>query len=172
MSGRRNFPGLVAAVVLTGLAFHLNFALIRVDGTSMMPNFRDGDLVLVWRGAYWIKPPARSEVVVARTRTDLIIKRVLGLPEETVEITQGKLWVNGQRARENYLLATGNVAVGRGTLGQGKYALFGDNRNVPRDQMIAAVVTQEQLLGKVVLAISWKSALEILRSGTQEESGT
>lgn len=155
MIGWRSSQLSLLALFLAALAFHVNFIVVRVDGTSMMPNFEDGDLVLVWKGVYHHAAPRRGDVVVARLKSDLIIKRVLGLPEESAEIRNGKLLVNDRPVSEKYRLQGKSVNVGRGELGPGKYALFGDNRDVPADQMIAAVVTRSEIVGKVLLHFKW-----------------
>jgi signal peptidase I len=141
-------------MVLGALWFRSAFALIEVDGNSMEPNFANGEIVLVWKRAYQADDPQRGDVVVGQQRNELIIKRVVGLPGETVEILKGQLKVNGSKVVEEYPLRYGLVEVGRGELKADRYALFGDNRDVPKDQTIAAVLPKQQILGKVVGSLS------------------
>jgi signal peptidase I len=159
---------LTAIFVLSAAGFlQLNFALIKVDGTSMLPNYENGNLVLVWKNAYRNVAPNRGEVVVARVNSELIIKRVLGVPGEVAEVRQGKLFINDSRQKERYFVQNGSVNIGRGELGPGKYGLFGDNRDVPKDQLIAAVVRKEEMLGKVIYRLNlgmipWNSWFDFL----------
>jgi signal peptidase I len=129
----------------------------------MEPNYQDGELVLVWKYAFKSNLPLRGEVVVAQRRGEFILKRVLGLPGETVEISRGKLLVNHQAIQENYHLAFGFVDVRQGELKEDRYALFGDNRDVTAATAIAAVVSREQMLGRVIARLTWLSAISGFR---------
>jgi hypothetical protein len=71
-----------------------------------------GDRVWIDRGAYWFQPPQRDDLVAIRTADDsLRVKRVAGLPGETIGIQQGDLWVNGQRWRKSLTQARGRFTL-------------------------------------------------------------
>ncbi|MGI6103337.1 MAG: signal peptidase I [Patescibacteria group bacterium] len=99
--------GLVVLVVLA-LLVHLFVATVfRISGESMVPNFEDGQFVLVDRLSYLIGPYQRGDVVVIEFPGDpekrKFIKRIIGLPGDTVKISQGKVYVNGALLPEPYL---------------------------------------------------------------------
>lgn len=132
------------------LVFRANFAVYIAKGESMLPGVRSGDLVLVDKLAYETKSPKRGDIVVARARDDLIVKRVVGLPGEEVELRQGSLYVNQLPFSEEYVLEPGWLSLRRGRLLEDRYALLGDNRSVSSDVFVHAIVAKNQILGKVV----------------------
>ena len=109
-----------------------------VKGASMEPNFYEHEYLIIDELSYRLRNPARGEIVVFRYPEDprqFFIKRVMGLPGETVEIKNGKLaiknseFLNGAAINEPYL-DKGSVLYGeyRATLGPEEYYLLGDNR--------------------------------------------
>ena len=138
--------GLIASV----LVLRLFFLVSRVQGDSMLPTFHNGDWMLVSKRAFVRQAPQRGDIVVSHYRGELIVKRVLGLPGEEIEIKSGELLINGVLQREPYDLQMGPADVGRGTVAREKFALMGDNRGIPSRQMIAAVAPRDQIVGKVV----------------------
>jgi signal peptidase I len=134
-----------------------------VLGESMLPGFRTGDILLVDTRLYRKSAPKRGDIVVARHRHELIVKRVVGLPGEDVEIRHGRLHLQGQRVREPYAIEPGLLNVGRGRLFDGKFALCGDNRAIPAAQVVHAIVSQPQIAGKVVFSLRLPAALAYLR---------
>ena len=86
-----------------------------------------------------------------------MVKRVVGLPGEEVEISNGDLYVNGALVSEAHPMKRGSLAVGKGKLFPGKLAILGDNRALPPAQMVHAVVAREEIVGKVILTIrGWR----------------
>jgi len=118
----------------------------------MQPTFRTGNLALVYRGAYRTAEPRRADIVVARYRNDLILKRVVGLPGEEVEVRSGALLINGMPVVEGHRIEPGDLTIEKGKLFDGKYALLGDNRALPRSELIHAVVSKEDVVGKVIFS--------------------
>ena len=125
----------VAAVVVIRMFLVQPFL---VSGTSMVPNFENGDYVLVDELTYHIRPPERGEVVVFHDPQDyntFFIKRIIGLPGETVKIWNNTITVtnkdnpNGMALDESYL-PTGTVTGGSEsyTLSSSTYLVLGDNR--------------------------------------------
>lgn len=144
-----------ASLVLLAALFRAQFVFSIVDGASMQPTLRTGDMTLTWKSAYRQRPPRRGEIVVARYRGEWIIKRVLGLPGEEVEIEAGRLVIDGKRTDEPYAVEQGTATVGKGRLGPGRFAVYGDNRALDPARTTAAVVAREDIVGKVVLWWSW-----------------
>ncbi len=132
------------------LVVRAHFVLSIAKGESMLPGVRSGDLVLVDKLAYRGKNPERGDIVVAREGNDLIVKRIVGLPGEEVELRQGKLYVNQRSLTEAYAVEPGWLSLRKGRLLEDRYALLGDNRSVSDSVFVHAVVSKDQILGKVI----------------------
>jgi signal peptidase I len=135
------------------LMFRTHFSLYIAKGESMLPGLRSGDLVLVDKLVYGAKAPQRGEVVVAREGNDLIVKRVVGLPSEEVELRRGELYVNRLPLAEEYAVEPGWLSLRKGRLLEDRYALLGDNRSVSSSVFVHAVVAKDQILGKVIHSV-------------------
>jgi signal peptidase I len=109
---------------------------------------------LVDKLAYQDSEPQRGDVVVAQHRRQLLVKRIVGLPGEQVEVNRGAVYINQTRLPEAYLVNAGSLTIGPGTLAERKYALLGDNRSMLLVQPVHAVVSEEQILGKVIFDLS------------------
>ena len=139
------FAGLLSGSLLVG---HSHYRLTLVVGDSMRPGLRTGDFLLVDKKAYHRAEPRRGDVVLAPYYDDLIVKRVVGLPQEEVQVIYGQLYLNGTVLAERYPVEPGPLDIGPGRLFRDKYALLGDNRGLAG--AVHAVVAKNQLLGKVV----------------------
>ena len=133
---------------------------IPVAGQSMMPLLNSGDVVLVNKLIYDFWKPQRLDVVVfEREDKRAFVKRVIGLPGETVQIQGGYVYVNGERLEaDNGLdqVSLAGLAESPVKLGEDEYFLLGDNRDSSEDSRFANVgnVKEEQILGKVWMRIS------------------
>ena len=141
----------LATVLLLAQA---HFRLALVSGDSMQPELRTGDLLLIDKRAYRTRDPQRGDVVLAQCGQDLIVKRVVGLPGEKVELRRGHVYVNGSALAERYAIRSGSLNISPGVLFRGKYALLGDNRDMDLSQVAYPVVSREQVVGKVVWPFS------------------
>jgi signal peptidase I len=119
----------------------------------MMPGLHPGDVLLVDKRAYQAAAPQRGDLVLARDGAGLIIKRVVGLPGEEVEVRWGELLVNGAPLAEPHAASGGWLNLGKGRLLAERYALLGDNRADPGSASVHAVVAKDQIVGKVVCAL-------------------
>ena len=135
------------------LVFRAHFSLYIAKGESMLPGLRSGDLVLVDKLAYKATDPERGDIVVALEGNDLIVKRVVGLPGEEVELRRGELYVNQLPLAEDYGVEPGWLSLRKGRLLENKYALLGDNRSVSSSVFVHAVVSKDQILGKVIHSV-------------------
>src|SRR5262245_14525683 len=120
-------------LVMTGLAFifamllfHTQFQLTIVVGDSMMPTLKSGDLLLVDKRAYQKTNPRRGDIVVARYASGLVVKRIVGLAGEEVEVRSGTLYINGIQKQENHRILQGPLDVRKGKLFDGDLASLGD----------------------------------------------
>ncbi len=138
-----------------------------VSGSSMVPNFHDRDYLVVDRWTYRFNQPKRGEVIVFKYPKDTsqyFIKRVIGLPGETVSLSQGHVVVYNQEhpegwvLRENYLpsqIETLGIVGGSGrlTLGEDQYFVLGDNRMASSDSRVWGILPKSDIVGRVFLRV-------------------
>jgi signal peptidase I len=146
---------IVLAVVLY---FGINAisARVRVDGFSMVPTLQDGEYILVSKISYKTGTPARGDIIVFSLPTDQqqdLIKRVIGLPGETISILDGIVSVNGVVLTEPYIAQQPNYD-GEWTVPEGQLFVLGDNRNDSKDSHQWGLLPMENIIGKAVL-IYW-----------------
>jgi signal peptidase I len=127
-----------------------------VSGSSMEPGFANGNYLLVDELTYHFRNPERGEVVVFKYPNDpgsFFIKRIIGLPGETVEMTADRLTIEndgGSRILdEPYALEGGSSADFRKTLGSGEYFVMGDNRDFSFDSRSWGPLPEKDLVGVV-----------------------
>lgn len=146
---------LVLAVVLY---FGINAvsARVRVDGFSMNPTLQNGEYILVNKLAYKTGEPMRGDIVVfvfpMNPQEDLI-KRVIGLPGETISVHEGIVTISGTKLDEPYIAAAPNYD-GDWTIPEGQLFVLGDNRNDSRDSHQWGLLPIENVIGRAVL-IYW-----------------
>jgi signal peptidase I len=128
----------------------------RITGDSMLPNFRDGQYLFVDKVTYRLSDPARGDVIVFRYPRDQkedFIKRIIGLPGETVEIKDGLVYVNNVSLTEPYLhgQTTLDYATEKVTLGVDQYFVLGDNRNHSSDSRLWGPISRSNIIGRALL---------------------
>ncbi|OGL92577.1 signal peptidase I [Candidatus Uhrbacteria bacterium RIFOXYA2_FULL_40_9] len=128
-----------------------------VKGASMEPNFYDQEYLIIDELSYRFREPMRGEIIVFRYPRDpsqFFIKRVIGLPGETIEITNGNVIIyneenpNGVVLEEDYLVESTNGKK-KVTLGEQEYYLLGDNRDESLDSRSFGVVDEQGIIGRV-----------------------
>ncbi|MDX2161054.1 MAG: signal peptidase I [bacterium] len=154
---------LLETVVLIVVVYTLfNLATVRfyIEGPSMQPNFWAGQYLVVSRLHYLFGEPQRGDVVVFDPPGDddnprdnpLLIKRLIGLPGETVELREGALFIDGRAYSEPYTNEPCQTRCdGSWSLGANEYFFMGDNRNNSRDSRVFGVVSRDRIMGEVVL---------------------
>ena len=150
---------LVETLVLAAvLYFGINAlsARVRVDGFSMNPTLQDGEYVLVSKVSYTFGDAQHGDIIVFehpnQPQEDLI-KRVIGLPGDTVEVTGLEVYVNGQALEEPYIAAA-PIYSGRWEVPEGFLFVLGDNRNESSDSHAWGLLPIENVVGKAIL-IYW-----------------
>lgn len=152
--------GLLLGVVV----FRQCYRLTIVVGESMLPTLRPGELLLVDRGAYRMNPPERGDVVLARYGSEVILKRIVGLPGERIEVKHGTLYVDGRAQNEDHGIESGPLDIGAGELADDDYATLGDNRAVPASVAIHPIISEADLVGKVLVRIAQPNARTLTKS--------
>jgi len=140
-------------MIVLALAFRVHYRFTVVVGESMLPTLKPGDLLLVDKGAYNHAEPSRGDIVVVRYLAGFVVKRVVGLPGEEVEVRHGRLYINGGLIKENHRVDPGHLHIEQGSLLDGDFATLGDNRAVVPALAVHPIVTKADILGKVVLAL-------------------
>lgn len=143
---------LIAFVVRTFLC-----ELVVVDGRSMNHTLLDRELMVVTKPEYLLGDPERFDVVVChypnRGET-YFVKRVVGLPGDTVEIKEdGYLYVNGEKYEEEYLTIRPDYVMREYEVPEGQYFVLGDNRANSNDSHSIGPLDRDMILGKVHFVI-------------------
>ena len=151
-----DFAVYLLIVVILCLLF-IRFVAVRsvVDGDSMNPLVYDGDNLIVEKVSYYFRAPERFDVIVFELKNEKgvhFIKRIVGLPGETVQIKDGAVYIDGRRLENDvYGLAEIRNAYLAGEpveLGENEYFVLGDNRNNSKDSRIIGPVERKQFLGR------------------------
>lgn len=138
----------------------VNLATVRfyIEGPSMQPTFWAGQFLIVSRLSYMIDEPHRGDIVVFDPPGDnspepLLIKRLIGLPGETVELRGGLVYINNVPLQEDYILepCTSRCADASWTLSENEFFFMGDNRNNSRDSRAFGQVSRESIIGEAVV---------------------
>lgn len=151
----RWFLGLGLAITAAVVWFHWVFGWVVVIGDSMQPTYRSGDLLLVRRTAYRQANPERGDIIVARFRSDWVVKRIVALPGESVEVLEGVVQVDGRPMPEPYPVKPGALTIRRGDLSAERWAVLGDNRSLADSSLFYAVISRDSMMGKVVTSVRW-----------------
>lgn len=160
----------IQALVLALSVFVLLYLFIaqpnQVHGSSMVPNFQDKEFLLTEKISYRFHEPQRGEVVVFKAPPSEpcaedeceYIKRIIGLPGDTVRILEGQIWINGQILKEEYLPS--DFVTGAGSyMREGKpviippdeFLLIGDNRSHSRDGREFGPIPKENIVGRAFI---------------------
>ena len=153
----------VALVAIVAVFLIRNFLVqpFLVSGSSMVPNFANGDYLLVDEITYRFRPPERGEVIVFKypaSPSTYFIKRIIGLPSETVEIKDNKVVIYNDKSSKGLPLDESYLALEQKTLGNSvvklddnEYYVLGDNRLQSSDSRRWGPVNKSLLTGKAFL---------------------
>jgi signal peptidase I len=169
---KRFFLDILETIILAViLYFGINAisARVRVDGFSMIPSLQNGEYVLVSRLSYKLDSPQRGDIIVfglPGNQTQDLIKRVIGLPGETVSIQKNMVKINGVPLEEPYIEQE-PLYTGEWTVPEGQLFVLGDNRNDSKDSHQWGYLPMENIIGKA-LVIYWPPSEWKLVNHTQE----
>jgi signal peptidase I len=149
----------IALLIVVPIRYFI-FQPFFVKGESMTPNFENGDYLIIDEFSYRVREPQRGEVIVFKYPNDITqryIKRIIGLPGETVKIENGNVEIldnNGENVlnESSYLFSLtytdGDANV---SLGQTEYFVLGDNRSASSDSRRWGVLDKKYIIGKVAI---------------------
>ncbi|XKT74169.1 MAG: signal peptidase I [Patescibacteria group bacterium UBA2163] len=163
---------LIALLVVIPIRFFIAQPFI-VRGASMEPTFSSGEYLIVDQVSYRFNEPARGDVIILRYPKDnsvFFIKRVIGLPGETVEIVGNRIRIHREgietppRVLDEHYLELDQLQdeYGAYTLSEDEYFVLGDNRQKSSDSRTWGVLKRDEIVGRAYMRLLPPSRLEIL----------
>ena len=155
--GRNPKRALVRIVILVAVCCVVRgFVLVpvRIVGPSMKPTYPDQSIHIINRLAYLFHEPRRGDVVAIRLLAGehvMYLKRIVGLPGETVAFHKGRLYINGQPLDEPYLKRRSNWEHEAEPVGPDEYYVVGDNREMAWEEHDHGRPTRNRIVGKLLL---------------------
>lgn len=146
---------IIETLLLTFFIFWIVNSVVgryRIDGNSMNPTLFNGEYLLISNFAYKLDEPERGDIIVFKhPRSELnLIKRVIGLPGDNVEIREGQVWVNGILTDEPYIQAPPTYS-SSWVVPEGEFFVLGDNRNNSSDSHAWGFLPNDHILGKAMV---------------------
>jgi signal peptidase I len=144
----------IALTVIIFLVIHFAIQSYRVQGVSMQPGLVSDEYVLVNKVAYLFHTPERGDVIVFHYPLDTsedFIKRVIGLPGDTITVAGLTVSVDGHTLNEPYISQRANPAGQKWVVPPNSYFVMGDNRPVSDDSRIWGFVPNYDIVGKAVM---------------------
>ena len=161
----------VVVVGITFLIIHYVGQRTYVSGSSMENTLSDGDNLIVDKITYRFSDPKRYDIIVFPYQYEentYFIKRIIGLPGETVQIVDGIIYIDGEALQESYgreVMKNSGLAADPVTLGEDEYFVLGDNRNDSTDSRDPSVgkIPRDRIIGRAWVRIWPLSIIGILR---------
>ena len=144
---------IIIPVVAALLIHQYLFTFARVDGTSMLDTLHENNIMGVSRLHYRLNEPQRGEIITCNYPEDgnkLFVKRIIGLPGETIEIREGTVYSDGEPIAETYLTRVDDQSMDPITLAKDEIFVMGDNRPVSRDSRAVGPLTLDEIYGRVL----------------------
>lgn len=155
--GRHPRWTLLRIALLIGTSFFLFSEVLllrKIESVSMLPTFKEGSVHLINRWAYrGSRTPQRGDIIGIRTsgETVMYVKRIIGLPGETIAIREGAVLINGTPLEESYVRPQRRAwKLPPRLLEPDQYLVIGDNRSMPQEQHEFGVIRTERIVGKVL----------------------
>jgi signal peptidase I len=127
-----------------------------IPSSSMEPTLQINDRLIIEKISYHLHDPKRGDVVVfnptdalkAKNFKDAFIKRIIGLPGDTVKVSNGIVYVNGDKLSEDYIAQKPDYEFGPAKVPEGQYLVLGDNRNNSYDSHYWGFVPKDKFVGR------------------------
>lgn len=143
-------------VVVAMLIHNYLFTFARVDGDSMLDTFHTNNITGVSRLHYRLHEPQRGEIITCHydDGDKLYVKRIIGLPGETLEIRNGVVYINGEALQEDYIIHKDDYSFGPYILEDNEVLVMGDNRVVSLDGRQLGPIPLDYIYGRVMF-VAW-----------------
>jgi signal peptidase I len=149
---------IIETALLTAIIFLTVNALIgrfRIESVSMQPNLWEGEYVIVDKVSYSLNGPQRGDIIVfEKANQPDLIKRVIGLPGDTVEVHDAQVFVNGTALAEPYIAHPPDYTFGPVQVEADRFFVLGDNRSNSSDSHKWGTVPREDIVGRALI-IYW-----------------
>lgn len=163
---------IVIAIAIFLLVWVFLVQAFRVQGSSMFPNFQDGEMVLTDKISYRFTNPKRGDVIIFQSPLGSkdLIKRIIGLPGETISVKDGSVWINGKKLDEKYLVGvttSGGRFLSEGisyTIPDKQFIALGDNRPQSQDSREWGPLEKDKIIGRAWLIYWPPGKISIVRS--------
>lgn len=164
---------LIAVVIVVPVRLFVAQPFI-VSGASMDPTFHNGQYLIVDELTYRFDDPNRGDVVIfkyPKDPTQFFIKRIIGLPGETVQVRPGGITItktNGEKVEleEDYIVNEGNGNGTTATLSDGEYFVMGDNRPESSDSRLWGKLPRENIVGRALVRLLPLESISLLPGST------
>ena len=142
----------LVAIVITFL-LHFGIEARSVHYSCMLPNLEEGEYIMVDKVIYHFSDPERGEVIVFWPPEELgsanpFIKRIIGLPGDTIEVKNGKVFIDDIPLEEEYLKEPFHYTVSSRRIPYGEYFVLGDNRNNADDSHVWGTLPRQNIIGR------------------------
>ncbi|MCI8418179.1 MAG: signal peptidase I [Lachnospiraceae bacterium] len=169
---------LLSMLLYMGVVLGITFLVITflgqrtyVSGDSMKNTLEDGDNLIVDKITYRFREPQRYDIIVfpfEYKEDTYYIKRIIGMPGETVQVREGRVYIDGEQLKESYgreLMENAGIAEEPLTLGEDEYFVLGDNRNASSDSRDPSVglIHRDRIVGRAWMRIWPLHKLGILK---------
>lgn len=149
---------ILAAFIIAFILKTYIFQIALVNQMSMEPTLHEGQILVIAKVNYLFKDPARGDIVVLKDELEnkYLIKRVIGLPGEVIDIRNNKVYIDEKELKPDYTEApTLDNGFVKSKLPEGKYFVMGDNRPHSRDSRSDTVgfVNRHNIVGKAVFRL-------------------
>lgn len=163
----------IAALIVGPIRFFVAQPFI-VSGASMDPTFADGQYLIIDELSYRLAEPERGDVIIfrpPRSPKDFYIKRIIGLPNESITVEDGSIYVEEaggtkRKLDEPYIEREGNGQDATYTMGQGEYFVMGDNRPESSDSRVWGVLPRKNIVGRALVRLLPVKSLSIFPGST------
>jgi len=158
----------ISAIVVFGIRTFL-FQPFLVSGASMEPNISQSNYLIIDELTYRFNEPARGDVVVFRYPGDastFYIKRIIGLPNEKIDIENGSIIIDGKKMEEDaYLKGINTAGTAHVTLASNEYFVMGDNRSNSYDSRAWGPLQKKYIVGRALLRLFPFNRIGIFSAG-------
>lgn len=142
------FIRLGITIVLAVVIFKFLLVPCVISGSSMEPTVHSSGFTFCWRGGFWFRQPRRGDIVIIKYDNNIyFLKRVVGLPGETVSFRDGKLYINGKPLDEPYVKYSSDWNMTPVKVGENEFYVVGDNRSMHIAQHQKGAVRAKRILG-------------------------